>query len=217
MRLLRLIFVIGVVTELLAVAPARAAEKPPQLSPELTALLAREKAYRKACKIEICAILASKSAEGDDIACHVIKTWLKSDIEKIIARSHVGWPWGHARCQTDLSLPRATLVAAMREKKYVAKLASHRVTCVLDREKKGDKFEFEVNASARITFENAKAMASSIKWGKVEAPTVVKGVLWSATGLDNKLNIFGSELTRIVNEFVGVKCAEVKDDVARLQ
>ena len=215
MHMIRLLLA-AAIAALLAATPARAGEEKVPLDPKLEALLAKEKAARKACKVRICAILRSRKSEGEDISCQVVKTWLKEDIQKIIARSRLTWPWGHARCETQLSLERAMLAKAMSEEEYEAKLPSHRVACVLDRAKEGKTYEFVLNGSAAITFKNGKAVAGRITWGKLEAPTLIKGLLWSATGLDNKLNVFGGELVKIVNEFVTRKCAEVADDIAGL-
>ena len=53
-----------------AAAPARDIGKN-DLTPEERA----EKQARKACKVKICDILATKDPQGDDVACDTVKTW----------------------------------------------------------------------------------------------------------------------------------------------
>lgn len=38
-------------------------------------------------------------------------------------------------------------------------------------------------------------------------------LIYAGTGLDNSSNILGGEVVRMVNEFTGEKCAEVKDEL----
>jgi hypothetical protein len=52
--------------------PANAARV---LTPEEKA----EKESRKACKIKLCDILASKNSQGDDVTCDIVKTWREED------------------------------------------------------------------------------------------------------------------------------------------
>ena len=42
---------------------------------ELTDEERAEKQARKACKIKICDILATKDPQGDDVSCDIVKTW----------------------------------------------------------------------------------------------------------------------------------------------
>ncbi|MEZ5773849.1 MAG: hypothetical protein R3D33_03855 [Hyphomicrobiaceae bacterium] len=182
------------------------------VDPALAALLASEKASRKACKIEICSILRAKKAEGPDVSCKVVKTMPKKDMDEIIAKAHASWPFGHAHCEADITLKRDMLVKAMTEASYVAEFDSHQVTCTIDREG-GDPYVFKVSLSPKVTFENGKAVKAEARWGDLEAPAVAKGVLWPATGLDNQLNILGEKLVETVNGFVTNKCDEVKDEL----
>lgn len=188
-----------------------------KLDPKLEALLKKEKASRRDCKIRICRILETKQSQGDDIACDVTKTWLKSDIDDVISRTRLSWPWGHARCETRLKLSRAMLADAMAKPAYTAEIPSHAVTCTLNREKQGETYEFEMAAAAEIEFKDGKAVDATLSWGEVKAPAVIKSLLWSATGLDNKLNIFGDEVVKIVNQFATRKCDQVKDEIAQAQ
>jgi hypothetical protein len=53
-----------------------------------------------------------------------------------------------------------------------------------------------------------------LNWGKVDGPLVIKGVLWTATAADNKLNVLQSTLLEDINDFTANKCEEVKSDWA---
>ncbi|MEE9587304.1 MAG: hypothetical protein V3V97_04695 [Hyphomicrobiaceae bacterium] len=196
---------------------APAAEEEAKLDPELEAILKEEKAHRKACKVKICSILRNKSREGADVACNVIKTWPKPDLDKIVSKARVSWPWGHTRCVADIKVKRAVLVDAMTEPTYEAKFDEHQVNCEIERKKKGETYTFKISVTPTVTFENGKAKKAVLKWGELDAPTIAKGVIWPATALDNKLNVFGGEVVDVINTFAAKKCDEVKDEISASQ
>ena len=74
---------------------------------ELTDEERAEKQARKACKIKICDILATKDPQGDDVSCDIVKTWRKSDITKMLG-GRFDWPWGKAVCQSKLDFKRSS-------------------------------------------------------------------------------------------------------------
>jgi hypothetical protein len=82
-----------------AAAPARDAGK--DLTPEERA----EKQARKACKVKICDILATKDAQGDDASCDIVKTWREADITKMLG-GRFDWTWGKAVCHSRSSARR---------------------------------------------------------------------------------------------------------------
>jgi hypothetical protein len=59
--------------------PAADANKP-AMTPEERA----EREARKACKVKICDILATKDPQGDDVSCDIVKTWREADITKML-------------------------------------------------------------------------------------------------------------------------------------
>jgi hypothetical protein len=63
-----------------------------------------------------------------------------------------------------------------------------------------------------VTFEKGKATKAVMNWGKVEGPTLVKGLMWTATATDNTVNVLGNMVTTDLNDFVTAKCDEVKAD-----
>ena len=187
------------------------AGSPPEI--ELTADEKAERDSRKACKVDICAAFRKPSASGSDISCDVVKSWRKEQLGKLVGRLKVSWPYGPVRCTSAVKIKRADLHKAMTEDKYETQLDTHEVTCVVDRQTEAAadiKFDF----SPKVAFEKGLAVKAKINWGKLEAPTLIKGALWTATAADNTVNILSSSLVEDINSFIGKKCDEVKEEWA---
>ncbi|HVY43655.1 MAG TPA: hypothetical protein VG966_11535 [Hyphomicrobiaceae bacterium] len=183
--------------------------KTDDLTPEELA----EREGRKACKIAICAAFHNRTATGGDISCTVLKSWRKEQLSAMLAKAKTSWPWGRVRCVSNIKLKRDALAAAMTQPKYETTLDRHEVTCEVEREKEASaqiKFDF----SPKVTFENGKATKAALNWGKIEAPTLVKGAMWTATATDNTFNVLQSTLVEDINDFIENKCMEVKADWA---
>lgn len=171
-----------------------------------------EKEGRKACKAEICAAFRSPSALGrEDIACDVKKSWRQAQLVKMVARLKVTWPYGPVRCTSALKLKRSELAKAMTEQKHHTQLDRHAVTCEVDREKEPPA-EIKVEFSPMVSFENGKAMSAKMNWGKIEAPALIKGAMWTATAADNTVNMLSASLVEDINDFIAKKCEEVKEE-----
>jgi hypothetical protein len=175
-----------------------------------------EKQARMACKVDLCRAFHSKDASGADIACHVVKSWRKEQLTKLVSKVKVSWPYGAAHCSMDLNVKRADLVKAMSEPKAEVQFAKHTVTCSIANEKSGST-DFSFELAPKVTFENGKAVKAQADWGKIEAPTLIKSALWTATAADNTVNILSSSIVEEVNTFVGKRCDEVKDQWAAKQ
>lgn len=189
------------------------APKPAEPSAEvaLTPEEIAEKEGRKACKLAICAAFHLRQSEGPDVACSVLKSWRKEQLQKMIERAKVSWPWGKVKCTADIKLKRSDLVKAMGEKSYVTQLDKHKVACEVERENEApSKITFEF--APKVTFEGGKATKATLNWGAIEAPTLVKGAMWTATATDNTFNVLQSTLVEDINDFIGPKCDEVKDE-----
>ena len=87
------------------------------------------------------------------------------------------------------------------------------VACTVDREKDAGS-EIKFDFSPKITFEKGKAVKAHLNWGKIEAPTLVKGAMWTATATDNTFNVLQSTMVEDINDFIDKKCLEVKDEWA---
>lgn len=210
-RLAALTLLAALAPALLAVT-AGAQDKPAtkevvELSPEEKA----EREARKACKVAICAAFRNRKA-GDDISCHVLKTWRKEAIEKIVAKGGLKWPWGKARCETSLKLKREALIKAMTEKTYELAVDTHTIACALEREK--DNYEVKFDIAPKVTFKDGKAEKAALNWGKIDAPALAKGALWSMSAADNTFGVMQGTIVEDINDFVSAKCDEVKEDWA---
>jgi hypothetical protein len=199
---------------LLAASPAVAQDQKPSDATEEVELTPEEKAEResrKACKVAICAAFHNRKPEGGDIACNIVKTWRKERLEKIVSKAKVSWPWGRVQCVADLKLNRETLIKAMTEPKHEATLDKHQVACNIEREKE-KAAEVKFDFSPKVTFEGGKATKAVLNWGKIEAPTLVKGAMWTATATDNTFNVLEGTVVEDINDFISKKCMEVKDE-----
>jgi hypothetical protein len=188
-------------------APPAAADKPIELTPEEIA----ERESRKACKVAICSAFHNKKSEGGDIACAVVKSWRKEQLDKMVSKAKISWPWGRVKCTTEVKLKREFLVKALSEPKYEAQIDNHQVVCTVDREKE-EKAEIKFDFAPKVTFEAGKATKAYLGWGKIEAPTLVKGAMWTATATDNTFNVLQGTVVDDINDFIGPKCDEVKAD-----
>jgi len=186
-----------------AVAPA---EKAIVLTPEEI----KEREMRKSCKVAICGAFHERKP-GDDIGCSVLKTWRKEQLATMFNKGGIKWPWGAARCTAEIKLKRDSLIKAMSEADYVMQVDKHSVTCELDRDEK-DKYSVKFDIAPKVTFKQGKAIKAQLGWGAIEAPTLAKGALWSATATDNTFNVLQGTVIEDINDFVSNKCMEVKDD-----
>ena len=171
------------------VTPALAESK---YSPAMEAILKKEKAGRKVCKIEMCSALRNKAA-GGDISCGIIKTVPKQDLSEKIKRARVSWPWGHAKCEMKLSIARKLLIDAASKPAYEAKFQAHTVTCTVARDGK-DPYTFKVTVTPKISFKNGKAVDGSLTWGKVEAPLLAQGILHFGVLRPGQLRLHAADL-----------------------
>ncbi|MFY0615115.1 MAG: hypothetical protein JXQ99_26535 [Hyphomicrobiaceae bacterium] len=195
---------------ILLVGPAHAADDakvaPLKLTPEEVA----ERAARKGCKIKICSTFLLKKP-GDDVRCNVVKSWRKAQLDKMVKKARVSWPWGKVTCTTDISLPRDQMIQAMDSAKFELKLEKHTVSCVVEREKEPATIKFSF--APKVKFEGGKAKKAALNWGKIEAPTLIKGAMWTATATDNTFGVLQSTLVEDINEFIGKKCPAIKDEL----
>jgi len=171
-----------------------------------------ERDARKSCKVAICKGFRKPEAVASDISCSVLKSWRKAQLDKMVSKAKVSWPWGAVSCTADIKLGREMLAKAMSEPKFEMTLETHNVACTIANDDGKEPSKISIAFAPKVTFENGKATKAKINWGKLEAPTLVKGVMWTATGTDNTFNVLESTLVKDINDFVSTKCDEVKDD-----
>ena len=179
---------------------------------ELTDEERAEKQARKACKIKICDILATKDPQGDDVSCDIVKTWRESDITKMLG-GRFDWPWGKAVCQSKLDIKREQLANAMTQANYEVALPAQKVSCTLAQKSEGEPYAVSVSIAPKVAFENGKAVSARLNWGEANAPMLAYALIYAGTGFDNSTNVLGPEVVRMVNEFTGKKCKRVKNDL----
>jgi hypothetical protein len=175
-----------------------------------------EKSARIACRVELCKILRGKESTGSDIACHVVKSWRKEHLTKLINNLKITWPYEGVKCWSDISIKRADLFKAASEPKTEITLDKHTATCAVGREK-GEATEFKFELTPKVTFENGKATKAQVNWGHIDAPTLIKSALWTATAADNSVGLLSGTITDAINDFIGKQCDEVKDQWAAKQ
>ena len=178
---------------------------------ELTAEEKAEKDARKSCKVAICAGFRNPAAAPSDITCNVPKSWRKAQLDKMVSKAKVSWPWGPVTCNATIKLDRDALAKATTDEKSELKLATQSVDCRIANEG-AEATKVSVEFAPTVAFEKGKAVKAQINWGNLEGPTLVKGLMWTATGTDNTLNVLQSTLVTDINDFIGKKCDEVKDD-----
>lgn len=194
--------------------PVTAAETPAggtsveTLTPEEKA----EKEARRACKIQICDVLASKDPGGPDISCDIVKTWREATITKMLG-GQIEWPWGKAVCQSRLDVKRETLAKAMSEAAYEASMPAQKLSCTLAQKQEGEPYTIEISIAPKVAFEDGKAVTASLNWGEASGPMLVYALIYAGTGLDNSTNVLGPQVVRMTNEFITKKCAEVRNEL----
>ena len=170
----------------------------------------QERATRRVCAVALCSTLHNHKPDTGDVACGIQKTWRKEILVKIMQRGKVTWPWGYARCTTDLKLDRATLVKSMTLPEFEAQFDKHDIRCELEGEK--EKYEVKLEIKPKISFKQGKAVKAAMNWGKIEAPKLAKTALWSATAADNSFGVLQTMVVEDINEFIQTKCMEAKEE-----
>jgi hypothetical protein len=170
----------------------------------------KEHETRRQCAVALCSTLHNHKPDTGDVTCNVQKTWRKEVLVKILSRGKVTWPWGYARCTTDLKFDRATLIKGMTLPEFEAQFDTHNIRCELEGEK--EKYEVKLQIQPKVTFKQGKAVKASLNWGKIEAPSLAKTALWSATAADNSFGVLQSTVVEDINEFIQTKCMEAKEE-----
>jgi hypothetical protein len=192
--------------------PGEAATTQNATRSDLTPEERAERQARRACKVTICGILATKDPQGDDVSCDIVKTWRESDITKMLG-GRFDWPWGKAVCQSKLDIKREQLVKAMTETNYEVALPEKTVSCTLVQKSEGEPYAVDVAIAPKVTFENGKAVSARLNWGEAKAPMLAYALIYAGTGFDNSTNVLGPEVVRMVNEFTGKKCKRLKNEL----
>jgi hypothetical protein len=179
-----------------------------EIPAELKARMTKEKEDRRTCKISICKAFASPITDALPIQCEVTKTWLAADIQKSFLGDRLSWPWGHAQCKAGIQLDSAQIAAAMQPAGATLKLKKHDITCTLDSKEANKEAAYTVKLSIQpeVIFKDGKATQVTMGWSNIEAPTLAKGAIWSATKLDQAFSVMSSGIRKEINDFLYNKC-----------
>ncbi len=185
-------------------AMAKDATEPPLTPQELA-----DTAHRKECKFTICSIFASKKMDGPDVACDIAKTVRKAKIEKKYLRGKVSWPWGNARCKTNISVKREMLVKAMTEDGYELKLSKHSLSCELFKQDGKEKYELNLSVTPVIKWQGGKAESVKLNISDITGAALAKGGLWTIAKANSYFGVLDGPVKDKVNEFVVEDCQEL--------
>jgi hypothetical protein len=163
-----------------------------------------EKGKLEACEKSLCGILVKREATGADLQCGLQKTWAGAKIKEGVEQKKLTWGFGDVRCAIDLTAKRQELVEALTKPEYEYKLGTHTVRCDIERDK--EVMKVSVAVSPKFQFKDGKATKAWLGIGTIEAPTVVKGAIWTAAQLEDTFGIVHSDLLREINKFVYERC-----------
>lgn len=193
-RLKSTVFAVSVVA-FTGVGPAMALERP-----------ADEKAKLKACEKQLCTIVLKKEAAGPDLSCDIGRTWEKSKIVNGVKEKRISWSFGDARCSVDVKMPRAGIIDALTKPSYELALAKHTISCEVERSDGVD--TVTIDMAPKMSFKSGKADKAWLNVSKIEAPTLIKGAIWTVTKLEDNIGLFHGEMIDEINEFLHQKCAK---------
>ena len=177
--------------------------------------IAKEKGERRDCKIKICEAALNKKADGEDIACKVVKTWTVAELKEKVLKDRIEWPFGHAQCTAELKLPRKVLAKSLDSGEMEVALEKHSITCTLDQKDGKDKYSISFSIKPAVKFKDGKAIKTGINWSDIQGSAVAKGAVWSVATLDNYVGILEGAAVEGINDFFGTHCAEVKDALGK--
>jgi hypothetical protein len=162
-----------------------------------------EKDRLAACERDLCSILVKKQA-GADLQCNLQKTWAGKTIKEGVEQKKLTWGFGDVRCTMDLTIKRQEVIDALTKPEYEFKLGTQTVRCDVERDK--DVMKISVAMSPRFQFKDGKASKAWLGIGTIDAPTVLKGAIWTVAQLEDYFGIVHSDLIREINEFVYQRC-----------
>ena len=164
----------------------------------------KEKADLEACEKSLCELIVKKDPAGD-LKCDLSKTWGKDKIKSgVDGKIKSGWSLGDARCSLSLAAKRQSIVDALTKPEYELKLDPHAVKCEVERDK--EVTTINISLAPKIQMKDGKAVKAWLGIGTIEAPTAIKGAIWTVAQMEDTFGIFHSDLIKEINKFVGEKC-----------
>ncbi len=179
----------------LLAAPAAALDTPPD-----------EKKKLKACEKKLCSIILKKDAGGGDLSCDIGRTWEKSKIVKGVKQKKISWTFGDARCTVDVKMKRAAIIAALTKPEHEFSLDKHTIKCLIERSEGVTNVSLDM--APKMSFKAGKVEKIWLNVSNIEAPTIIKGALWTVSQLEQNIGVFHGEMVDETNEFIHEKCAK---------
>lgn len=164
-----------------------------------------EKKRLKKCERALCRMVLLKEAKGPDLKCNLAKTWLKSDIKKGGKRK-VSWGFGDAQCTTNVNVARATILAALTQKKATVMLPRQKAVCKVDRS--GEIKTVRAVLSPKLKTKWGKAKKLWINLKEIDGPSDIKATVWTAASLADNLGLFHRNMIKGINKFIHTKCQQ---------
>lgn len=162
-----------------------------------------EKERLQACEKNICTAALTKLDSGD-MTCSIQKTWTKSYIEDGVRQKKITWTFGDAQCSVDVKIPNSDIAAAVSQPKHTVQFEEHAVTCNIERE--SEMTQVNLKMAPKLEFSEGKVQKAWLNVASIDAPTLIKGAIWTVATLEDNFGLFHSELVSEVNEFLGEKC-----------
>ncbi|MGF1650148.1 MAG: hypothetical protein ACFCUN_06840 [Hyphomicrobiaceae bacterium] len=166
-----------------------------------------EKARLKACEEQLCRVaIAPTSADATPLACSLTKTWQKSSIVDGVREKKVSWTFGDARCDLDVSMSRDAFAKALSSPSHDVVFEPHKVSCKIERE--SEITDVAITLAPKISFKDGKAHKAYLNVSTVEAPTIIKGAIWTVSQIEDRVGLFHGEIIEQINKFLFEKCPQ---------
>ncbi len=158
----------------------------------------------KACEMAVCQQIVKKGPAEGHLTCDLSKTWARSFIEDGIKEKSFKWGLGDARCALKLDLGRDILVKALTEPDYTLQIPAQTAACAAET---GDSItSVKITLAPKLVFKAGAVTSVTLAVGEIEAPALVKGVIWSAAKMEDTVGLFHSQLLKEINGFIQKRC-----------
>src|SRR5439155_23635520 len=119
--------------------------------------------------------------------------------------SQATWGFGDARCDVEIKVSRATIVAAVTSRKtYKLWLPAHTATCVV--EENGRPQPLKATLEPKIVFKDGRAEKIWINLRHIEGTASIKDWMSAAAQLTDSIGIFHHAMLKSVNGYIYRHC-----------
>ncbi len=164
-----------------------------------------DKAKLRQCAKDICGMIVSKNAAGQDLNCELTKTWEKDEIQKGAESKKLSWGLGSAKCTVKINVKRADIVAAVSTPENTFKINKQSVSCEIGTEK----YPVSVTMAPELKMKDGAAKSVSLHMDDIKGATLIKGVVWTAATLEQNFGLLQGDMVREVNRFIQNQCPKI--------